>query len=328
MKKIFSIFLALAILATMSAFAMTASAEQTAALNAKYELPVDDIDAWVGENMEPYKWNQPLAEGVDTIVGEVTSEGMALSFPEGSDMTYPNARVENAGGLIQTTENDYINIKASLGNAGDTDIRWGANIAFVGGRIDLQPAIAEQAGVELFGGKQLPGGDYDVTFKISDALKAWDETEGTDYYEAMYGAGGNSYVTGIWFYLFSENCVTGKPLVVKSVTIGSMEGEGNTASETSSADTSSAASTESTTSVASSVESMISSVTSKISSMASNISDSDSDSNWIVPVIVAAAALAIAAAVVVTVIVIKKKKNDNNNNSDDNNDSKDNNDNA
>ncbi len=217
LKKVLSVLLALAIAATMSAFAMTASAET----NVKWELPVDDIDAWVGENMSPYNWNQPLAEGCDTIEAEVTSEGMALSFPANdSTMTYPNARVENPGGFLQITEDDYINIKASLGNAGDTDIRWTVSLKFVAGSANLRYTMAELAGVELFGGSQLPAGDYDLSFNIADAIKATDEAEGTQIYDGIWGEGGNTYITGVVFYIYSEGRVTDKPLVVKSITVG------------------------------------------------------------------------------------------------------------
>ncbi len=318
MKKVLSILVALAILATMSAFVMTASAEETAALNAKYKLPVDDVDSWIAENMEPYAWSLPLAEGCDTIDGEVTSEGyMQLTFPEdGYGYTYPHARVESAAGLVQTVESDYINLKASLAATEEDDIRWSVILVNVEGTVNLAQAIGDACGVETLNeGHQLPGGDYDATFKIADALKAWDEKEGTDYYEGMYGAGGNSYITGFRFYIYSDSMPTDKPLTIKELTVGSMEGEEDTTS--SDAGTSSAAST------TSSSASGTSSVTSKVSSISSNTSnlDSDPDSNPIVPIIIAAAVILVAAAVVVVIIVVQKKKKNNN---DDNKDGKDN----
>lgn len=181
---------------------------------AKYILPTNDISAWVAERTANssygYAWNAPLTGDTksDEINGEVTKSG-SMRFTLTGNLSYPTARIQNNSGLVWLAEEDYINLDVTLeGELGGTDVRWGLEIAFIGGRISINQYVAEAAGVELHAGSQLKQGRYRVSLQIGDLLRAYDADKGltgtNSYYQKVFGEGGNKALTQVWFTMFSN----------------------------------------------------------------------------------------------------------------------------
>lgn len=196
-----------------------------------YTLPVDNISAWVAERTSDsfygYAWNAPLTGDTksDEINGEVTADG-AMRLTLSGSFAYPAARVQNNGGLVWLEKGDYVNLNVTLeGETGGTDVRWGLSLAFVGGRISINEAIAEAAGVELYTYTQLKQGTYTVSLNITDLLKAYDTANnltGSDsMYEKVFGENGNNALTQVWFTMYSNTPAqhTDVGLVINSFTV-------------------------------------------------------------------------------------------------------------
>lgn len=198
-----------------------------------YSLPTDDISEWVAERTANssygYAWNAPLTGDTksDEINGEVTEDGaMRLSLT--GNFSYPAARVQNNGGLVWLEKGDYINLDVTLeGTAGGADVRWGMDLAFADGRININKYIAEAAGVELFTYSQLKQGSYTVSLDLAALLKAYDAdnnlTGENSMYEKVLGENGNNALTQVWFTMFSNTPAlhTDVGLVVNSFTVTS-----------------------------------------------------------------------------------------------------------
>ncbi len=318
LKKVISLLVAVALLAGMSAFAMTNASAATT-----WAMPLDVTDEnWHAETWDPaYAWNGPAAEVADTIISESTADGISFKFPEGgkADMTYPNVRYENAGGILQVTEDDYVNIKASCGVQDQKDVRWSLTLNFSNNSVNMTSAMVKQ-GLKTINdeGQQLLGGDVEMSIKISEAAKEVFEADPSKgAYDAIWGPGGNAWLTGVVFYLFSNNRNNEITLVVKALTIGD-EGDFE---EPGAAPASTAAPSEaaSTADASSSAESTAAAASSSVSSSAwgagANTSktapakgNDDGLSAGAIAGIIIGAVVVLAAIAVVVVIVVKKGK--------------------
>ena len=294
MKKVVSILIAAALAASMSVFTMTASATKD---GTDYVLPVDDIDSWIAEIMEPYEWGGALAE-CDVINGEVVDGAMKLTM--GGGWQYPHARVENfEAGLVSVTEDDYVNLDVSLDTDTD-DIRFGltlvCNIDTKNTDVQLAPYICKVSGATPVGtgkGQQVPGGDYKLSFKFADAVKYLDEVAGSTVYDSLFGPDGDSTVCSIRFYLYSSSPeeVADKALTIRSFTIGAQASDTNTSTGgTASTGTTSSGST---------------TTSSKVQTTSSTSSKSQVTTGENILPIIGVAALAVVAT---SAIVVSKKR--------------------
>ena len=197
----------------------------------KYALPTDDLSAWVAERTANspygYAWNAPLTGDAksDEINGAVTADG-AMRLTLSGSFSYPAARVHNYGGLLNVEKGDYLNIDVTLeGAPGGTDVRWGLDLVFAAGQININKYVAEAAGVELFTYSQLKQGTYTVSLDLAALLKAYDADNGLtgadSMYEKVLGEGGNPALTQVWFTMFSNTPAqhTDVGLVVEEFTI-------------------------------------------------------------------------------------------------------------
>ncbi len=301
MKKVVSVLVAAAMAASMSVFAMTASATKD---GIDYVLPVDDMDSWIAEIMEPYQWGGALAE-CDVINGEVVDGAMKLTM--GGGWQYPHARVEDMNnGLVAVTEDDYVNLDISLDTT-EQDIRFGltlvCNLDTKNTNVQLAPYICKLAGVTPVGtgtGEQVPGGDYKLSFKFVDAVKYLDEIAGSTVYDSLFGADGDSTVCSIRFYLYSSTPedVADKALTIRSFTIGA---------EASDTDTSTGSGTNSTASTSGNTSTGGNATTSSKTSTAGGGKTSSTQVTTgenLIPVIGVAALAVVATS---TVIISKKR---------------------
>ena len=151
----------------------------------------------------------------------MTKDGaMRFSF------SYPDARVHNYSCLLNVEKGDYLNIDVTLeGAPGGTDVRWGLDLVFAAGQININKYVAEAAGVELFTYSQLKQGTYTVSLDLAALLKAYDADNGltgeNSMYEKVLGANGNPALTQIWFTMFSNTPAqhTDVGLVVSDLTV-------------------------------------------------------------------------------------------------------------
>lgn len=197
----------------------------------KYTLPTNDISAWYGERTADssygYSWHAPLAgdEKSDEISGAVTTNGdMRLTLT--GNFQYPVARVENSSGLIWFEQDDYINLDVTLeGESGGINVRWGVDLYFVNGHININEYIAEAEDTELYTYSQLRQGRYRVSLQVGPLLKAYDADNGltgsNSMYEKVFGENGNTALTQVWFSMFCNTpaSYTDVGLVINSFTV-------------------------------------------------------------------------------------------------------------
>ena len=106
-----------------------------------------------------------------------------------------------------------------------TDVRWGLDLVFAVGQININKYVAEAEGVELFTYSQLKQGTYTVSLNLATLLMAYDADNGLtgadSMYEKVLGANGNPTLTQVWFTMFSNTPAqhTNVGLVVKEVTV-------------------------------------------------------------------------------------------------------------
>lgn len=129
-------------------------------------------------------------------------DAMRFSF------SYPDARVHNYSCLLNVEKGDYLNIDETLeGTSGGTDVRWGLDLVFAVGQININKYVAEAAGVELFTYSQLKQGTYTASLDLTALLKAYDADNGLTGENSMYGmvlgTNGNPAFTQVWFTMFS-----------------------------------------------------------------------------------------------------------------------------
>ena len=127
---------------------------------------------------------------------------------------------------MNAEKGDYLNIDVTLeGTPGGTDVRWGLDLVFAVGQININKYVAEAAGVELFTYSQLKQGTYTLSLDLAALLRAYDTDNGLagadSMYEKVLGANGNPTLTQVWFTMFSNTPTqhTNVGLVVKEVTI-------------------------------------------------------------------------------------------------------------
>ena len=125
------------------------------------------------------------------------------------NIAFPAARVHHYGGLVNVEKGDYLSIDVTLeGTPGGTDVRWGLDLVFAAGQININKYVAEAACVELFTYSQLKQGTYTVSLDLAALLKAYDAdndlTGENSMYEKVLGANGNPALTQVWFTMFSN----------------------------------------------------------------------------------------------------------------------------
>ena len=214
MKKIIGAVAATAIAASLAFSSTVAQADVL------WEMPDDpsEFSTWT-EGLPP------LDEATD-ISGESTADGLRLYFPEGCKAAMPNALISSASGLFELTEDDEIHLEATSQGA---NFYWSIEIAWWGAeqhRLNISEVIGDAAGIEakdVNGYMAMVPGTYNVTMTAGEVVQAFDDANGTNYYDTIFAADSNRLFTHLNILLVTdslEKITPDQDVVIKQLAFG------------------------------------------------------------------------------------------------------------
>ena len=223
MKKLISIFVAVAMLASLTVIAITSVSAGTEP-TVRWTLPVDDITQWRATKLdgEGQSWEHDAINnqnGVKTCLkGEVVDGAMVLTASEDNNRNYAFAIVNNAGGLVWFNEDDVLNLKFSY-DVGTDPTSWThaleIQLGFVAGTVKLNSLIAPD---NLSGSGNILSGTYDFSKPIGEIV----QEAAPALYESIFGEGGNTALTYVKFIMsYNEANYTDptEKLTINSMTV-------------------------------------------------------------------------------------------------------------
>ena len=235
MKKLISILVAVAMLASVAVIAITSVSATTETVT-RYTLPVTDLSQWYSRTNESY--NDIAVTDENACLGAEVVDGSLVVKPNpGNTFNYPHVRVVNPGGLVSLQPDDVMNLDFSYakGTSATSNVQTcDVILTFTSGDITINSQITDN----LSGSKHIWPGDYTASKSIGEIIQA----VAPDKYDAIFGTGGNPYLVGIKFVLTSSTTHTTD---TNTLTINSMTftREVPSSSSSSSEDTSSTPST-------------------------------------------------------------------------------------
>ena len=253
MRKITSIFVAIALTVSAAVMAMTTAY----AAEAKWEAPLDDVSAWLAST------GDVQLDSDDSWIDAVVDNGsLVINMNDKATAFYPYIKLADAqNGLFEADEADVFNLKANYVNDSSLDNAWahtwGVVLTFAAQQngmnieANINKAIGAAANIEVSGQNNIFPGTADISINLADAVKeAVDETA----YDAIYGEGGDPTVVAIRLYISTGKYAPNAKLTISelSVTDSASDGGSESSSTASSESPSSTTSTTSTGSKASS----------------------------------------------------------------------------